>query len=441
MRRFILLLSIVSLLLVSLSLTELAAAPHPAADLEGIRQHESALPSDAMTIMDVLQGRVFDAQAGTQSSLGDTAAPKHDASASALGTETFTSVADAGIVQGYPDLQFGGFDDMLVGVDESFDPPAKQPGVVRSLVRFDLSRLGGQTAVDQATLRIYLFNSWDIPGTDMTVTAHRVPQSWSEQQIMWSNAPAPAEAYGSVDVTHSEWGWYEIDVTALVQAWVNGTYTNHGFILVGDEEGLGRRGFSTREWNYPPELVVETSTVPPSPTATRTPFGIRTPTRTPSPTATRPGAKFNLYLPIILRAHRSGPPPEPTPTQTRPPSPSPTEPAAGEVVFRGTTSQDEEIELTVKEDQSAVMKVKLTYSFYCGGITTSGTATVSRTSGWPISGRSFEVEASCTFEVTGEFDPSFTTASGTWRGIACDPVRPWIEVCRGPIGTWNATRQ
>jgi hypothetical protein len=116
-------------------------------------------------------------------------------------------------------------------------------------------------------------------------------------------------------------------------------------------------------------------------------------------------------------------------------------PTGGDLFFKGTTSQGREIELKVKVDQSAVTEVKLSLSFFCDGVTSTGTVTARSTGGWSITGRDFEVEANCGFEVIGTFDPSFRSANGTWRGIACDPIRPWVELCRGPIGTWDATRQ
>jgi hypothetical protein len=116
-------------------------------------------------------------------------------------------------------------------------------------------------------------------------------------------------------------------------------------------------------------------------------------------------------------------------------------PTGGELVFKGTTNQGREIELHVKPDRSAVDYIKLNYRVECPGVTVTGTSTVTSI-GWSIDGGNFDMEAECSFEVTGSFDAGFNSVSGTWQGIVCESGGwPRTEICRGPVGTWNATRQ
>ncbi|MBC7237417.1 MAG: DNRLRE domain-containing protein [Chloroflexi bacterium] len=168
-----------------------------------------------------------------------------------------TSVADASVLQGYPSSNVGDTSDMWAGYDEYLDPFGR---IVRSLVRFDLVSLPDRISVVSATLRLNLVRSWDYPDTARPITVCRVISDWSEALVTWRTAPACAEAYGgAVEIVHSGWGWYEWDVTALVRAWLSGTYPNYGIMVRGPEVSgydSSWRGFSTREGDYPPELVV-----------------------------------------------------------------------------------------------------------------------------------------------------------------------------------------
>jgi len=78
--------------------------------------------------------------------------------------------------------------------------------------------------------------------------------------------------------------------------------------------------------------------------------------------------------------------------------------------------------------------------FSCDGVTREGTIEVSSPTGWGIQDRSFTVQASCSFVVTGTLTPDFQAVSGTWQGIVCDSFT-WEEICRGPVGQWDATLQ
>ncbi len=173
-------------------------------------------------------------------------------------TVTLTSIADTCVMEGYPTQNFGTTADMWVGYDDHLDPDGK---IVRSQVRFNLAGIPAGAAVQSAKLRIYLIGSWEFPGWIDRVTAYQAAQSWTETGSTWNSKPAMGSAYGVVDVPpySSPGGWYELDVTALVQGWVNGSIPNYGIILRGDEtpgDTSSWRSFSTREGPFPPQLVV-----------------------------------------------------------------------------------------------------------------------------------------------------------------------------------------
>ena len=187
--------------------------------------------------------------------------------ASTLGQTVLTSIADSGLLKGYPTTNYGGVwtmpdlsrptGMMWAGYDTYLEPDGK---VARSLLRFDDTDLPDGAEIGQATLRLYLVVSYGAAEDSLEVTAYRATADWSEDTVTWSNAPGYAGAAGSQSIPHGAWGWYDFDVTEMVRAWHDRTSTNHGIYLLGQEESeLGWRGFATREEATAPQLIVQHS--------------------------------------------------------------------------------------------------------------------------------------------------------------------------------------
>ncbi|PKK84781.1 MAG: hypothetical protein CVT49_01105 [candidate division Zixibacteria bacterium HGW-Zixibacteria-1] len=79
---------------------------------------------------------------------------------------------------------------------------------------------------ESATLNIYLKETINQP-----IDVHRITSDWNELTVTWANFGGAFDA--SVEGTFSAPipGWAMVDVTALVQAWMNGTYDNFGLLL------------------------------------------------------------------------------------------------------------------------------------------------------------------------------------------------------------------
>jgi hypothetical protein len=238
---------------------------------------------------------------------------------SALDQEVFYAVADATVMQGYPDINLGETVDMWAGYDEYLDPHGR---IARSLVRFDISSLPPNIDITQATLMVYLVGSWDYPGTRRTITTYRITGGWSERSVTWNNRPGYGHTYGSSSIPQGVWGWYEFEVTDLVRAWYNGNYPNQGIMLRGPEvSGLDAswRSFGTRESSYTPRLVVEYTPPGESPEAfLYLPIVLKNWTSssgTPTPSAGTPVPPTDTSVP---------PTPTPTSTATSRPTPTPT---------------------------------------------------------------------------------------------------------------------
>ena len=190
-----------------------------------------------------------------------------------------------------------------------------------SLVKFDLSTIQSDSTINSATFEARLINSYDCPDCYLDVAVYRIAEHWDEDSVTWNKKPDyGGSSYDSTSIQHSEdaWNWYSWDVKDLVQEWVDGAYSNHGLMLRGPEQPAdpGWRGFSTKEYDYAPRLVVDftppTPTITATPTETSVPTVTRTPTETPTPTSTTTPTPTETPTPTAT----STPTVTPTPTPT-----------------------------------------------------------------------------------------------------------------------------
>jgi hypothetical protein len=170
---------------------------------------------------------------------------------------TLYATADATVLQGAANRNFGNTSDMWVGYDH-----CEGLKVGRSLVKFDVSAIPPGTSIAQATLRLHLENSCDIGERTHNVTVYRTSGNWAETSVTWNSKPGQAEAYGSRSIRSRTWEWYTFDVTGLVRGWVNGNFANQGLTLRGPESSgnsSAQLGFATRNASgttYDPRIVV-----------------------------------------------------------------------------------------------------------------------------------------------------------------------------------------
>jgi hypothetical protein len=170
---------------------------------------------------------------------------------------TLYATADADVLQGSPNTNFGDSKSLWVGYDHCV--PQK---VARGLIKFDVSAIPAGTSITQATLRLYLGSSCDYANRSHTVQVYRTSGNWAEMSVTWNSKPGYAEGYGSSSLRSLGWGWYSFDVTGLVQGWVNGSFANQGLMLRGPESSgssSARLGFETREnsgTTYDPHIVI-----------------------------------------------------------------------------------------------------------------------------------------------------------------------------------------
>ena len=157
-----------------------------------------------------------------------------------------------------------------------------------AVVRFDLSSLPAGAQINSAMARFYVDGGKGHP--EGPVTVHRATADWLENSATWetmatnfdsavlATIPAQPDA-GAV--------WVEVNLTAQVQAWVNGGEPNYGVMLIPTGEGthaeyMSRDGGATTR----PLLNVIVGTGPASP-ATITATGTLTGNTSPANDITR----------------------------------------------------------------------------------------------------------------------------------------------------------
>lgn len=140
---------------------------------------------------------------------------------------------DSYITQEKPDERRGG--------DAQLRVKSENNKLMRALLQFDLSSIPPSANISSATLSLYVTTA---SGGTVTINAHRVTNSWNEDQVTWKARdkkagllwstqggdydPAVAAAT-SVDNAKNVWrSW---DITGLAASWLSNPASNFGVIL------------------------------------------------------------------------------------------------------------------------------------------------------------------------------------------------------------------
>jgi hypothetical protein len=128
-----------------------------------------------------------------------------------------TLVADAHVNNARPSVNSGTISNLNVG------------GGYTTLLQFDLSTLPAGTTssqVSRATLRLYC-NRMDTPGL---VNLQPVSSSWGEYSVTYATLPSLGSVSQTMQVDQAG-AYLAVDITALVQGWLNTPASNNGIAL------------------------------------------------------------------------------------------------------------------------------------------------------------------------------------------------------------------
>jgi len=124
-----------------------------------------------------------------------------------------------------------------------------------ALIEFDLSSLPPGSVIVSATLGLYRYDGYNTSG--LVLNSHRILDPWTED-VSWTGRPAYDPAIEST-TTVSGNGWYNWDLTNVVQGWVSGAFPNHGVAIHDNGTGLFQRFVSSDNveatqpsWALPP---------------------------------------------------------------------------------------------------------------------------------------------------------------------------------------------
>ncbi len=151
-------------------------------------------------------------------------------------TEELQPEKDAGIFEGAPVGQYGSMDFCWIGYDS---------GRCDTLIHFPLDDYIG-VELYSATLEVYVFYSWGTIPSDNWMA--RVADDWVETIVCWQYSP------GWDDGIVLDFGpptlddWLSIDVTTIVESWLDESFDNYGFYMSTYDE-TGGVWFRSREYS------------------------------------------------------------------------------------------------------------------------------------------------------------------------------------------------
>ncbi len=199
-----------------------------------------------------------------------------------LGGNTYNGTMDTYLIDQYPDSANGSSSELRIGRNSSVR-------LCRTLVKWDMSTLtppvGQKIVVNNAWLALYYYGTSSLDH-DFDIDIHRVLTTWDEVTATWNNfggsgGGQPGTGYDQNAVaavtcaagkgTHG----YDrmetsnnVNVTNLVQGWIDGDIDNNGAIYISQTEGSSGdfRAFKSSEHtdgvNVRPRLKIDYDLVP-----------------------------------------------------------------------------------------------------------------------------------------------------------------------------------
>ena len=178
----------------------------------------------------------------------------------------------------------------------------------RVLLRFDLTSIPQHMLVSEATLDLYL--TYCYPARDWTISVYPMSRAWDEGGATWTDTGLGAtwavagaggdgvdrdDARVMVSGGDSSTGIKTVDITDLVNAWVQHPEMNNGLLIVGTSADVRFSSSEVSRDGERPSLNLTYAPDPsitPGPTATLTPSP--TPTQAPAATPTPANVVYSI---------------------------------------------------------------------------------------------------------------------------------------------------
>ncbi len=132
---------------------------------------------------------------------------------------------------------------------EAQNPPTISPGTAA------LVAPPSEPTLVSATLYVFV-----IVVTDQPIDVHRITADWQELVVTWDNFGGAFAPGVEGTFLADAFDWRSVDVTALVQGWIDGAYPNYGLLLDQFDEVYPRTRYFSKEGGYAPFLELCYST-------------------------------------------------------------------------------------------------------------------------------------------------------------------------------------
>lgn len=131
-------------------------------------------------------------------------------------------------------------------------------GIMRSVVRFELSRVPAEATIVAASLQLVAVETGAGPEPLLPLFVHNVTKPWPACPTWNTLGSAVGSSWASIAVGPAV-SVYTIDVTDLVKSWLSGALPNYGFMLRSEEDLREFRGFvptASSQEDLRPRLVI-----------------------------------------------------------------------------------------------------------------------------------------------------------------------------------------
>lgn len=105
----------------------------------------------------------------------------------------------------------------------------------QALLLTNLEKLNG-TTISSALLYFYVesYDEW----TTKDILIGRITQRWDDAVVTWGSAPSYTTSDGiTLNLDNTDTGWQSVNITTIVQNWLNRAYDNFGLLIKTDGTG------------------------------------------------------------------------------------------------------------------------------------------------------------------------------------------------------------
>lgn len=98
-----------------------------------------------------------------------------------------------------------------------------------------------------STLQSAVFNIYILESSDQDINIHRITSDWDETTVTWNSFGGAFNSTVEGSFNADAVGWKSVDVTPLVQSWLDETYDNYGLLLAQDNMTYPYTQFQSKE--------------------------------------------------------------------------------------------------------------------------------------------------------------------------------------------------